>query len=145
MSRANVDVESLRKAHAELIAFNDETETFSRTSQHVFDAFEDTIAQFRQELIQKIEEASAQRASGGLGMGGSSELQQMLYEYETGDADVGKLEETLNRLQQLESSYLNERDAFVGELRGLIQEQSSGGVATRGIPSLITLLEDYLG
>lgn len=145
MSRANVDVESLRRAHSELVEFNDETETFSRALQQVFDSFEDEIAQFRQELIQRIEEASAQRGSGGVGLGGSSELQQMLYEDQMGNGDVGKMEETLDRLQQLEKAYLNERDAFIGELRGLLQEQSSGGVATRGLPSLIKLLEDYLG
>lgn len=145
MTGANTDVESLRTAQRGIVEFYEETETFWRGANYAFASFEDEVEQYRQELIQKIEEMGAS-SHPDMDAGISSELASMLYEDEYANRqDIAELEAKLDELRKHEQVYLDYRDTFIGNMRTLLQGCSDNGVATHGLPTLIQLLDEYLG
>lgn len=145
MSAANTDVESLARAQRELADFRSETERFWRAANYAFDILEDELAQCRAELARQAEEAGVRTASDAAS-GNASEISRMLYENEYGDnRSVVELEEKIERLRVLELHYADSRDAFLGDMRTLLQDGAGADSIQHGMSALVNLLEDYLG
>ena len=141
---ANTDVESLRTEQRNVAKFFEETRRFSRAAGLSFDEFEEEVAEYRQELERKIEEAGGSTGS-RIPEGMSSDLALMLYEDEYADKQgVRELEAKLEELRKREQAYLSSRDVFIGNMRTLLQGCSDDGVVARGLPTLIRLLDEYL-
>lgn len=145
MSVANTDIESLVRAQRELVDFRAETERFWRAANYSFDILEDELARVRANLARQAEEAGARTVSGAAG-GDASEISRMLYEDEYGgNRSIAELEEKIERLRVLEAHYADSRDAFLGDMRALLQDGAGADSVQHGMSTLINLLEDYLG
>lgn len=135
----NTDAGSLEEVLQAVRAFAQETSVFYRGTGLVLDHFEDEVMQFRQALVDRLDDQPSQRESTG-----DDELDQMMYDYERQDRrEQSAIEERVAVLDRLIADYADRKEELASSLKTLV----TGGTledSTHGLHRLHDMLQDYL-